>query len=94
MSVRLTYCRDITEERALYLLHGEAGGKGDEMGRQRRDRQTQAGSAVQHSSSLRSASLPVWENTALSVHSTLSEKPPLSPLQHGSACLFVMRDTT
>lgn len=74
-------------------LRRETGGKGNEMGRQRRDRQTQDSSAMQHSSSLPSASLPVWENTALSVYSMLSEKPPLSPLQHGSAYLSVMRDT-
>lgn len=75
-------------------MSGQAGGNGDEMGRQRRDRQREGGSAVGHSSSLLSASLPAWEKTVWSVHSTLNEKPPLSPLQHGPAYFSVMRDTT
>lgn len=66
-------------------MSGQAGGTGDEMGRQRRDRQTQGSSTVRHSISLLLARLPAGEKTVLSVSSMLNEKPPLSPLQHGPA---------
>lgn len=43
--------------------------------------------------SLLLASLPAQEQAVLSVHGSLNEKPPLSPLQHGPDSFSVTRET-
>lgn len=75
-------------------LH-DSGQRGDieaEMGMQRRGRQRQGGNAVQHSSFLMSASLPVWEQAVLPVHGMLNENL-LCLLYSTGLILFLSRGT-